>query len=97
MTQVAGLALCAVGNLATPDMARDLAMEVDKHLKSGSSSNVRKKAALCTVREPCHVYVTPWTIPTRAIGNRYVPIAICHLFVPVMGIATQQNEPNDIN
>lgn len=50
MTQVAGLALCAVGNLATPDMARDLAMEVDKHLKAGSSSNIRKKAALCTVR-----------------------------------------------
>lgn len=50
MTQVVGLALCAVGNLATPDMARDLAMEVDKHLKAGSSSNIRKKAALCTVR-----------------------------------------------
>lgn len=46
-----GLALCAVGNLATPDMSRDLAMEVDKHLKQGSSSNIRKKAALCTVRE----------------------------------------------
>eukprot|EP00752_Nemacystus_decipiens_P003420 g3164.t1 len=50
MTQVVGLALCAVGNLATPDMARDLAMEVDKHLKAGSSSNIRKKAALCTIR-----------------------------------------------
>ena len=50
MPQVVGLALCAVGNLATPDMARDLAMEVDKHLKPGGSSNIRKKAALCTVR-----------------------------------------------
>eukprot|EP00903_Cladosiphon_okamuranus_P018668 g17182.t1 len=50
MTQVVGLALCAVGNLATPDMARDLAMEVDKHLRAGSSSNLRKKAALCTIR-----------------------------------------------
>lgn len=49
MAQVVGLALCAVGNLATPDMSRDLAMEVDKHLKPGSSSNIRKKAALCTV------------------------------------------------
>ncbi|CAN0229305.1 unnamed protein product, partial [Hapterophycus canaliculatus] len=48
--QVVGMALCAVGNLATPDMSRDLAMEVDKHLKQGSSSNIRKKAALCTVR-----------------------------------------------
>ncbi|CBN75745.1 Coatomer protein complex, gamma sub-unit [Ectocarpus siliculosus] len=50
MPQVVGLALCAVGNLATPDMSRDLAMEVDKHLKPGSSSNMRKKAALCTIR-----------------------------------------------
>lgn len=47
--QVVGLALCAVGNLATADMCRDLAMEVDKHLKTGNSSNIRKKAALCTV------------------------------------------------
>ena len=31
---VAGLALCAIGNLATADMSRDLAPEVDKHLKS---------------------------------------------------------------
>ena len=50
MPQVAGLALCAVGNLATSDMSRDLAMEVDKHMKPGASSNMRKKAALCTVR-----------------------------------------------
>lgn len=49
LPQVVGLALCAVGNLATPDMARDLAMEVDKHLQPGGSSNLRKKAALCTV------------------------------------------------
>ncbi|CAM9703895.1 unnamed protein product [Pylaiella littoralis] len=50
ISQVVGLALCAVGNLATPDMSRDLAMEVDKHLKAGSSSSIRKKAALCTIR-----------------------------------------------
>lgn len=50
MPHVIGLALCAVGNLATPDMSRDLAMEVDKHLRPGSSSIIRKKAALCTVR-----------------------------------------------
>ena len=50
MPSVVGLALCAVGNLATPDMSRDLAMEVDRHLRPGSSSNIRKKAALCTVR-----------------------------------------------
>ena len=58
MPQVVGLALCAVGNLATPDMSRDLAMEVDKHLKPGGSSNIRKKAALCTVRRAIHyIYI----------------------------------------
>lgn len=52
-----GLALCAVGNLATPDMSRDLAMEVDKHLQPGGSSNLRKKAALCTVSHKRGVFV----------------------------------------
>ena len=28
---IAGLALCAIGNLATADMSRDLVPEVDKH------------------------------------------------------------------
>ena len=31
---ISGLALCAIGNLATADMSRDLAPEVDKHLGS---------------------------------------------------------------
>ena len=30
---IVGLALCTIGNLATPDMSRDLATEVDKHLR----------------------------------------------------------------
>ncbi|CAM9563448.1 unnamed protein product, partial [Discosporangium mesarthrocarpum] len=47
---VVGLALNAVGNLATPDMARDLAMEVDKLLREGNQAFFRKKAALCMVR-----------------------------------------------
>ena len=46
---VAGLALCAIGNLATADMSRDLAPEVDKHLKS-SLPYLRKKACLAMVR-----------------------------------------------
>ncbi|EWM25868.1 clathrin-adaptor gamma chain [Nannochloropsis gaditana] len=46
---VVGLALSAVGNLATEDIARDLAMDVDKHLKS-NNSYLRKKAALATIR-----------------------------------------------
>lgn len=78
--QVVGLALCAVGNLATPDMCRDLAMEVDKYLKPGTSTTLRKKAALCTVSVTC-VYagdgfdeaglaILPWRegTPVRRVG-----------------------------
>ena len=46
---VAGLALCAIGNLATADMSRDLVPEVDKHLKS-PLAYIRKKAALAMAR-----------------------------------------------
>jgi AP-1 complex subunit gamma-1 len=46
---VAGLALCAIGNLATADMSRDLAPEVEKHLKS-PLSYLRKKACLAMAR-----------------------------------------------
>ena len=46
---VAGLALCTIGNLATADMSRDLAPEVDKHLKS-TNPYLRKKAGLAMAR-----------------------------------------------
>lgn len=46
---VAGLALCTIGNLATADMSRDLAPEVDKHLKS-TTPYLRKKANLAMAR-----------------------------------------------
>jgi len=46
---IAGLALCAIGNLATADMSRDLAPEVDKHLSS-SQPYLRKKACLAMAR-----------------------------------------------
>jgi len=46
---IAGLALCSIGNLATADMSRDLAPEVDKHLKA-SSPYLRKKACLAMSR-----------------------------------------------
>ncbi|KAL3793991.1 hypothetical protein ACHAW5_008166 [Stephanodiscus triporus] len=46
---IAGLALCAIGNLATSDMSRDLAPEVDKHLGS-SKPYLRKKACLAMAR-----------------------------------------------
>ncbi|CAB1109096.1 unnamed protein product [Ectocarpus sp. CCAP 1310/34] len=46
---VAGLSLTTIGNLATPDIARDLMMEVEKHLRGGRPYLV-KKAALCCIR-----------------------------------------------
>lgn len=46
---ISGLALCAIGNLATADMSRDLAPEVDKHLKS-QQPYLRKKACLAMAR-----------------------------------------------
>lgn len=46
---ISGLALCAIGNLATADMSRDLAPEVDKHLKS-TQPYLRKKACLAMAR-----------------------------------------------
>jgi AP-1 complex subunit gamma-1 len=46
---IAGLALCTIGNLATSDMSRDLAPEVDKHLKGGTPY-LRKKANLAMAR-----------------------------------------------
>jgi len=46
---VAGLSLCTIGNLATADMSRDLATEVEKHLKS-STPYLRKKACLSMTR-----------------------------------------------
>ena len=44
-----GLALTALGNIGTAEMARDLANDVEKQLKN-PNPYVRKKAALCTIR-----------------------------------------------
>ena len=49
MRYVIGLALSALGNISSEEMARDLAPEVDKHLKN-TNTYIRKKAALCAVR-----------------------------------------------
>jgi AP-1 complex subunit gamma-1 len=39
---IAGLSLCTIGNLATADMSRDLAPEVDKHLKGGDAVSTKE-------------------------------------------------------
>lgn len=44
-----GLALCALGNICSAEMARDLSPELERLLQS-SNSYVRKKAALCCMR-----------------------------------------------
>ncbi len=44
-----GLALCALGNICSAEMARDLSPEIER-LLSSSNSFVRKKAALCCMR-----------------------------------------------
>ncbi|CAN1151270.1 AP-1 complex subunit gamma-2 [Linum perenne] len=46
---IVGLALCALGNICSAEMARDLAPEVERLLLF-RDPNIRKKAALCSVR-----------------------------------------------
>ncbi|XP_027920466.1 AP-1 complex subunit gamma-2-like isoform X2 [Vigna unguiculata] len=46
---IVGLALCALGNICSAEMARDLAKEVER-LLDFRDPNIRKKAALCSAR-----------------------------------------------
>lgn len=46
---IVALSLTAVGNIASPDMARDLVMDIDRHLR-GENEYLRKKAALASIR-----------------------------------------------
>ncbi|KAL8267448.1 hypothetical protein R6Q59_004792 [Mikania micrantha] len=46
---IVGLGLCALGNICSAEMARDLAPEVERLLQF-RDPNIRKKAALCSIR-----------------------------------------------
>ena len=46
---VVGLALCALANISSPEIARALNKEVEKLMRN-SNPYIRKKAALCAIR-----------------------------------------------
>ena len=81
---MAGLALCALGTIASAEMARDLGGDVER-LMTSSSAYVRGKAALCASRLITKVpELTEMFLPaTRQLlkeGSRGEPVCGCCYF-----------------
>lgn len=98
---VVGLALCGIGNLGTPDMSRDLATEVEKHLKS-PNPYLRKKACLsmsrCLVKVPEMVEdFTDKFITLLKDRSHGVLITVVQLMTQVMILELNQEEYDDNN
>lgn len=93
---IQGLSLIVIGNMATPDMARDLSSDVEKLLKS-SNAYLRKKAALATIRllkkEPDLIEhmasIVPDLLKDKAHG---VLISGIQLMIDILDIAPEMKE-----
>ena len=97
---IVGLALCAIGNLATEDMSRDLAPEVDKHLTS-SKPYLRKKACLAMARclSKCNDMVEDFVDRVVSLLNdrsHGVLITVVQLMTRVLVMDDEYNNENGL-
>ena len=97
---IVGLALCAIGNLATEDMSRDLAPEVDKHLTSGKPY-LRKKACLAMARclSKCNDMVEDFVDRVVSLLNdrsHGVLITVVQLMTRVLVMDDEYNSENGL-
>lgn len=94
---IVGLALAALGNICSADMARDLAPEVEKFFRS-PNAYIRKKAALCATRcvrkvpelaedfvNGCHQLLND--------KNHAVLLTACTLIIEILSVDPKQITP----